>query len=363
MKTKLLSRQGYKPGGAPGTLEAPEGALAPEAQIICYGPENLEEIAFGSVEDIPALLDKWPLVWINVSGLADVNLIEKLGQQFNIHPLALEDVVHIPQRAKVEEFENCLFAVFRMAVCEGDSHALEQVSLFLGKNFVLTFQERPGDVFEPVRERIRKGRPRIRMARPDYLVYALMDAVVDGYFPVLELYSDRLDSLEERILNNPTQKMMEEVYRIKRELQLLRHCIWPLREAIGNLTAGEHDLVNSETSVFLRDCQDHVIQVLDILENYRERISGLTDLYLSSISNKMNEVMKVLTIIATIFMPLGFLAGIYGMNFDSSSPYNMPELSSPYGYPILLSVMALVGMGMLLYFRSLGWLGSGRKKP
>ncbi|GJL84397.1 MAG: magnesium transport protein CorA [Micavibrio sp.] len=362
MKARLLSQKGYKPGNAPGALDAPEGALDPVAQIICYDPENLEEIEFTSIDDIPALLKKWPLVWINVSGLADVGLIEQLGIQFGIHPLALEDVVHIPQRAKVEEFENCLFAVFRMAVIQNDAHALEQVSLFLGKNFVLTFQERPGDVFEPIRERIRKGRPRIRMARPDYLVYALMDAVVDGYFPVLELYSDRLDALEERILNNPTQKMMEEVYRIKRELQLLRHCIWPLREAVGNLTSGEHGLVNPETALFLRDCQDHVIQVLDILENYRERISGLTDLYLSSISNKMNEVMKVLTIIATIFMPLGFLAGIYGMNFDTESPYNMPELSSPIGYPILLSVMALVGIGMLLYFKNLGWLGGGNKK-
>lgn len=362
MKAKLLRKQGYKPGHAPGLLEAPEGAQPSAVSVIAYDSENLHEEEQCSFEDVREVLGRWPLVWVNVSGFADVDLIEQIGDYFDIHPLALEDVVHIPQRAKVEEFDNAIFTVFRMVVPDDDSFALEQVSLFLGKDFVLTFQERPGDVFEPVRERIRKGRPRIRMARPDYLVYALMDAVVDGYFPVLESYSDRLDSLEERILDNPTQRMMEEVYKIKRELQMLRHCIWPLREALSSLSAGEHKLFHHETSVFLRDCQDHVVHVLDIVENYRERIFGLTDLYLSSISNKMNEVMKVLTIIATIFMPLGFLAGIYGMNFDTASPYNMPELGFRFAYPILLCVMVLVALGMLAYFRSLGWLGAPKKK-
>lgn len=357
MKARIIRNSRKVAGTAPGTLSPPEDALDSQIRIIVYDEENLEDHNLNAVKDIEPFLKKWPMCWINVNGLGSVDVIQELGNLLNLHLLALEDAVSVPQRAKSDDYGDFIYTVARMAKAEEGSHTLEQLSLFLGKGYVLTFQERPGDVFEPVRERLRKGvGRRIRKAQPDYLAYALLDAVVDGYFPVLENYAERLDKLEEEVLGDPDQTHMQEIHNTKRELQTLRHCIWPMRDAIGKFSS-ENDLINQETSLFLRDCQDHVIQVLDLLETCRERISGLTDLYLSSISNKMNEVMKVLTIIATIFMPLGFLAGIYGMNFDTSSPYNMPELGMRFAYPVLLGIMILVALGMLVYFRKLGWLG------
>ncbi|HBR70031.1 MAG TPA: magnesium and cobalt transport protein CorA [Rhodospirillaceae bacterium] len=360
MKAKLLRKHKHRPGRAPGQIEAPEGAVPSVVTMFAYDLDRLEEVQGPSPDKIRELLKNWPLVWVNVSGLADVGLIEEIGKIFEIHSLAMEDILHIPQRAKVDEFENCLFAVFRMATPDGGSYTLEQMSMLFGRNFVLTFQERPGDIFDPVRERIRKGRA--KMSKADYLAYALLDAVIDGYFPVMEHYNDKLDALEEGILTKPVQEHVRRAHKIKRELQILRHCIWPLRESVANMKNGENEFVSSDTQVFLRDCQDHVIQVLDILDSYRERVSGLTDLYQSTINMRMNEVIKVLTIITTIFMPLSFLAGIYGMNFDTSSPYNMPELGAPFGYPVLLAVMAATALGMLIYFRRLGWLGNGDNK-
>ena len=361
MKARLLRGNRPKQGAAPGTLVAPEGAMQPGIHVFAFDADALEEKDLSSPQDIKPYLKKWPLIWINVNGLGDTNVIAELGEMFNIHPLAQEDVLTIPQRAKLEEFEENFFLIMRMVKEEQDAPSLEQLSIFWGEGYVLTFQERPGDVFAGVRERLRKGAKRLRASAADYMAYALIDAVIDGYFPVLELFSDRLDELEDIILNDPGQESMAQIHKTKRELQALRLCIWPVRESLSKIHA-DSDIVAEETLPFFRDCQDHVIQVLDIVENYRERVSSLTDLYLSSISNKMNEVMKVLTIIATIFMPLGFLAGIYGMNFDTGSPYNMPELAFRFGYPVLLSVMVLVAIGMLLYFRSLGWLGNKKEK-
>lgn len=360
MKARLLRKDRLKPGAAPGTFNPPKDALPSDIHVIAYDTDNIEELSNPTIAQIKELQKKWPVVWVNVNGLGSVDVIQALGDLFKLHMLALEDVVNLGQRAKTEDYQDFIFTITRMAMTDAaGGHALEQFSLFLGRNFILTFQERPGDVFDPVRERLRKGGRRIRMEKADYMAYALLDAVVDGYFPILEKYGDLLDRLEDAVLDNPTQDHMEEIHKTKRELQILRHCIWPMRESVNKIGANTK-LVSEETTLFLRDCQDHVIQVLDLLETYRERISGLTDLYLSSISNKMNEVMKVLTIIATIFMPLGFLAGVYGMNFDTSSPYNMPELSKPYGYPVLIGVMLLIALIMLGYFRKLGWLG-GRK--
>lgn len=358
-KAALLYKARDKAGLAPGTLQAPKGALAPTITVFAYDVDNIEEARVYSVEEIKAYRAKWPTLWVNVDGLGDPKLISDLGEMFDLHALALEDVLHIPQRAKVEEYDHHIFTTMRMVKKVGDVIDLEQISMFWGKGFVVTFQEDVGDVFDGVRDRLRKGGKRIRMAHADYMAYALIDAVIDAYFPILEQYGDALDEMEEDILDNPTRDSMAHIHKAKRELNALRLCVWPMREALNRMTSpAATKLIRKETTFFLRDCQDHVVQILDILENYRERVSSLSDLYLSSISNRMNEVMKVLTIISTIFMPLTFIVGIYGMNFNTEvSHWNMPELNHPYGYPITLGVMAFVTMLMLIFFRWLGWLG------
>ncbi len=355
----MLYKAHAKAGMAPGTLQAPRGASPPSISVFAYDAAHMEELKIRTAEEIIPLSKKWPMVWVNVDGLADTNLIGRLGEMFGLHPLSLEDVLHIPQRPKMEEHDGYIFAVMRMAREEQGQIALEQLSLFWGKGFVLTFQESAGDGFDGVRERLRKGGKRIRMAHADYMAYALIDSVIDGYFPILEHYGDRLDALEEEILDKPSQEAMSAVHRVKRDLHSLRLYTWPLREALGKINA-DTKLVRKETLLFLRDCHDHVIQILDIVENYRERVSSLSDIYLSSISNRMNEVMKVLTIISTIFMPLTFIVGIYGMNFNTDYPGNMPELNQPYGYVVTLAVMVVIAVVMLAYFVRLGWIGFGR---
>jgi magnesium transporter len=350
-----------KAGLAPGTLQAPRDAIQPSITIYAYDADHLEETKIAQVGDIKPYLAKWPTVWVNVDGLADPKVIADLGELFGLHALALEDVLHIPQRAKVEDYDTHIFATMRMVRMENDLPYIEQVSMFWGKNFVLTFQEDVGDVFDTVRERLRKGGRRIRMTRADYMAYALIDAVIDGYFPVLEEYGEYLDSLEDLILDKPRQRAMTEIHRTKRELHTIRLCIWPMREALSRVLNGGK-LVHKDTMPFMRDCHDHVIQILDIVENYRERASSLSDLYLSSISLKMNEVMKVLTVIATIFMPLTFIVGVYGMNFNTKYPMNMPELNSPYGYVAVMGFMLLVFVGMLVYFIRMGWIGARPEK-
>ncbi len=360
MKARLLKRN-KKVGIAPGTLQAPRGALAPSMTLFAFDPDRLEERPISSVEEIKSYLGTWPVVWVNVDGLGDAGVIAALGDMFGLHPLALEDVLTVPQRAKTEDYGDHIFTILRMVMQKDGNTSLEQLSIFWGKNFVLTIQEDPGDVFDPVRERLRKGGKRIRMSHADYMAYALIDAVVDGFFPVLETLGDRLDMMEQRILDDPSQEAMNEIHRTKRELHALRLCTWPMREALGKINSDSR-LVRKETLLFLRDCQDHMIQILDIIENYRERLSSLSDLYLSSISNRMNEVMKVLTIISTIFMPLTFIVGVYGMNFNTDSPFNMPELNYRYGYPLVMAVMAATAVAMLMYFRAIGWLGGSKKK-
>ena len=358
MKARIL-RKNRKQGQLPGTLEAPKGALQPRMQAFAYDVDNLEEIEIGSVAEIAALRKKWPMVWINVAGLGDPSVIAGLGTLFNLHPLALEDVLHTPQRPKLDEFEDNTFMIVRMVENENNAPVLDQLSLFWGDGFVLSIQERPGDVFGAVRERLRKGK-RIKMFYSDYMAYALVDAVIDGYFPVLEQYGDKLDALEEKILEHPEQQYMNDIHKIKRDINVLRHCVWPLRDAISRIRIGT-GFVREETLVYLRDCQDHIVQIMDILEIYRERVSALSDLFLSSVSNRMNEIMKVLTIITTIFMPLSFIAGIYGMNFHTEQKYNMPELMLPYAYPAVLMVMLLIAIAMMIYFNRLGWFGKRTK--
>jgi magnesium transporter len=281
-----------------------------------------------------------------------VDIIEKIGKHFNLHPLVIEDILNIHQRPKIEDFEDHIFIVLKMLTYNKDSHEgeSEQVSIILGKNFVLTFQERKRDVFDPVRNRIKNSKSLIRKYGADYLVYALIDVIVDNYFIILEGIGEVLEELEDRVLLNPTSEIVHSIHQLKRNLIVLRKSIWPLREILSTLEKTESDLIKN-TSVYFRDVYDHTIQVIDIIETYRDLVTGMLDIYLSSVSNRMNQIMKVLTIIATIFMPLTFIAGIYGMNFKY-----MPELGWKWGYPLVLILMLLIGVNMIIYFRRKKWL-------
>jgi len=348
------------PGTAPGTLIAPEQAAETVVRIMAYNQGAVLEENIAAPDEITAYLGKDDIVWVDVDGLADTQLIAKLGEIFTLHPLALEDVLNVHHRPKAEEYDDQIFVVMRMASIRNDALDLQQIALFLGNDYVVSLQERAGDCLDPIRERIRKDGKRLRFMEADYLAYALIDTIVDSYFPVLEHYSERLAALEDAVVANPDRRIVEETHEIKRDLQVLRHATWPLREALSKL-AGDLPLIGHETRPFLRDCHDHVIQIVDIEETFRERAAGLTDLYLSSLSNKMNEIMKMLTIIATIFIPLSFVAGLYGMNFDpDASPFNMPELRWYLGYPLALGVMLFIAVGLLVYFWRRGWIGSGR---
>lgn len=329
--------------------------------MIAYGPDSLIEKAILDPHAIQEHVDRWPVLWINVDALGDAATIQALGNVFGLHRLALEDVVNVYQRAKVEQFEHYSFIVARMVEIH-ESLQTEQLSLFLGRNFVLTFQERPGDCFDLVRERIRKAGGRIRHSGPDYLAYALLDAFIDEYFPVMEKVGERLEDLEEEVIARPSSQIVSQIHQVKRELLTLRRAIWPLREAINSLFREPAPLIKEETKIYLRDCYDHTIQIIDLLENYRDVASSLMEVYLSSVSNRLNEIIKFLTIFTTIFSPLTFIAGVYGMNFHTDkSAWNMPELTWRLGYPITLGTMLIVAIAMLFYFRRRGWLGMPEK--
>ena len=352
-------RRHTKPGAAPGTFHVEPEAPPPEIHVIGYGPEVMDEFDVEDVEQLPACLERYPVVWINVDGLGDERLLVRLGEMFRIHPLALEDVVHVHQRAKVEVYDEHLFIVARMVSrCADGELVSEQVSLFLGQNYVLTFQYLPGDSFDPVRARLRKSRGRIRATGADYLAYALLDATIDGYFPVLETYGTQIEDLEDRMIERIGAESIHQVHRLKSDLLHLRRAIWPHREAVHALLRDEHPLIASETRVYLRDCYDHTVQIIDVVETHRDLCADLRELYFTQLSTRTNEIMKVLTIIATIFIPLSFIAGLYGMNFDTDvSPWNMPELKWRFGYPFALGIMAAVAGGLLYFFWRRGWIG------
>lgn len=353
------------PGSAPGTLVIDPAAPAPQIQLIAYGPENILERSIANPEELRDLLAQWPVCWVNVDGLGDVKVIEQLGKIFQLHPLALEDIVHVPQRAKVELYGDQTFVVTHMLEL-GEQVRTEQLSLFFGKNFVLTFQERPGgDCLGPVRDRLRKRDSRLRSGKADYLTYALMDAVIDNYFPVLERYGEILEDLEDTIVLKPQTTKIHEIHSVKRELLLVRRAIWPLREAINSLLRDDIPYLAPETRIYLRDCYDHAVRIIDLVETYRELCSDLMDLYLSSLSNRMNEIMKVLTMISTLFIPLSFIASVYGMNFHGGdkAPWNMPELDWYFGYPLCLALMAAISIGQIFFFKKKGWILSGKQTP
>lgn len=321
-------------------------------QIIAYGGESVVEHKIQRPADVREWIGKQPVLWLNVDGLGDAATIEKLGEIFGLHRLALEDVVNTHQRPKVDIFDNGLFIVSRMA----DLHlsaATEQLSMFVGPNFVITLQEEAGDCWEPVRERIRKQVGRIRHAGPDYLAYSLLDAVIDSYYPVLDHYGERLDELEDTVVATPNRRALDGLHALKSELLLLRRAIRPHREALAELARESTPLITEPTRIYLRDCYDHVIQLTDLVDTYRELSADLRDLYMSSVSNRINETMRVLTIISTIFIPITFIASIYGMNFE-----HMPEIHASWGYPAALAAMGSSAVGMIAYFWRQGWLHS-----
>lgn len=355
-------RHGRRVGSSPGHFQVDPEAAPTRISVVAYGPDALEEHEMRSVDDIEPLLDRYQVTWVNVDGLGDADTIRKLGEFFELHPLALEDVVHAPQRAKTEDYADELFVIVHMAHPSNvtpTSMELEQLSLIFGKGYVVTFQERAGDCFEPVRRRLREGRVRIRAAGADYLAYALLDAAVDSAFPLLEVLDQRLMELEEDALSRTGQRVSLELKDMKRSVHLLYRSLFPVRDAIVRLQRDETGLITAETKLYLRDCHDHAAQVIDLLQDARELARDLTDLHQAALSNRLNDVMKFLTVFATIFIPLGFIAGLYGMNFDPDvSPWNMPELGWVYGYPFALSLMAAVAFGLLGFFWYKGWLGS-----
>jgi len=329
----------------------------PVIRVIAYGPEQIEEREISNLDEIPSFLQKWPVTWVNVDGVGHEPTVRRLGEIFDLHRLALADVVNLYQRSKVEDYPGHLFIVCRM-ISFKERLETEQLSMFLGEKYVLTFQEHPGDCLDPVRDRIRKGTGRIRQVGPDYLAYAIMDAVVDHYFPVLEAYGERLEVLEDTVILRPDKGIVSRIHGIRRELLALRRAVWPKREAVNSMLRESVPFITDETRIYLRDVYDHAVQVIDLLENYRDIASGLMEAYLSSLSNRMNEVMKVLAIFGAIFIPLTFIAGIYGMNFEQ-----MPELHWAYGYPLALGLMIATAAVLLLYFRRKGWLGGGPSAP
>lgn len=346
------------PGASPGTVIAPPDSLHPVVDILAYGKDNVHVASDVSVADIEALRDKFDVIWVNVAGLGNADLIIEVGKIFSLHRLAMEDVVNLHQRPKAEEFDDHIFIISRMFRSD-TVDATEQIAIFLGDGFVLTFQEKAGDCFDPLRKRIENGTGRVRQCSADYLCYALLDAVIDDYFPVLERYGEELEVLEDGVVSNASQEHVSLLHQSKRELLSIRRAVWPHREMINTLVRDQNPLITAETMLYLRDVYDHSIQLMDIVETYREIASGLVDVYISSVSAKLNEIMKVLTIIATIFIPLGFIASLYGMNFDrSSSAWNMPELGWRFGYLFSLGLMTAVALGLLVYFRSKGWLGA-----
>jgi len=324
--------------------------------VIDYDQDHLREFCPTSLDMLAEFRSSPTVTWIKVVGVHTPEVIEEIGRSFEIHPLVLEDIVHTDQRPKMEDYDDRVFIVLRLlSRVEGEGGRgeirSEQLSLIVGRGLLISFQETDMDVFEPARDRIRKSKGKIRRLGADYLAYSLIDAVVDSYFLILEEVGEELEVLEEELLGGPTPEAAQEIHRLKRDMIFLRRSIWPLREVISRLSRGESEIFTEPTEIYLRDVYDHTVQAIEAIETFREVLSGMLEIYLSSISNRMNEVMKVLTIIATIFIPLTFVAGIYGMNFDY-----MPELRWRWGYPAVLLFMLISGVIMLLYFRRRRWI-------
>lgn len=356
MRFTKLGKKQSKAGLAPGTL-VHVGEKKAERIVIrlwAYNSEELIEKELQTLDECLAFKDKPGMnLWINVDGLDQIEVIEKLGSYFKIHPLTLEDVLNTGQRPKMEDYDSYIYTVLKMMLLDTEMEdiLIDQVSIIIGPGYILSFQEREGDVFDPLRERLKNPNSRLRKAGVDYLAYGLIDAVIDNYFLILEHFGEKIEYLEDELVRDPNPSTLKTVQKYKRDMILLRKSVWPLRELISGLQKVESELIKETTQIYLRDLYDHTIQVIDSIEAFRDILSSMVDVYLSSISNRMNDIMKVLTIIATIFIPLTFVAGVYGMNFDY-----MPELRWRWGYPVVMMSMALIGIIMFLYFKKRRWV-------
>ncbi|MGB3692755.1 MAG: magnesium/cobalt transporter CorA [Spirulinaceae cyanobacterium] len=342
-----------EPGSEPGTLHIDPDAKPSLIVLIDYNINQAIRKVNLSPQECLNYRDATSVSWVDVQGLGSEEVLKQLGEIFELHPLLLEDVVNVPQRPKVEDYNEQLIIIAQMVLPKSDEEGFdsEQVSFILGKHYLLTFQEEPArDCFSYVRDRLRSGKGKVRQLGADYLAYALLDSIIDGFFPVLEDYGERIEALEDEVVLNPSRRTLEKIYDVRRELLALRRAIWPQRNAINSLIRDRNQLISSEVQIYFRDCYDHIIQLLDIVETYRELSSGLMDVYMSSVSNKMNEVMKVLTVISTIFIPLSFLAGVYGMNFSY-----MPELSYKWSYFIFWGVIVVISTTLVSLFWRQGW--------
>lgn len=340
--------------------EAPrsEPIKATTAHAFVIGSDRLEERAIDPNQPLVDQRQPGAILWLDVQGTTHPELIHELGRIYDLHPLAVEDALHVHQRAKVESYPNHIFLIARMVHFEAHV-TLEQLSVFIGKDFVITVQEgcADGDAFDQVRTRLRRGTQRPPLTKPEHLAHALLDAIVDDYFPTLDAFGEQLEALEDDVLGGRKTDVLGRIQHARRDIILLRRAIWPLRDALF-LLGREGMELSPETRLYLRDTLDHVLRVIDLAEGYRETVASMMELYLSTMSHRMNETMRLLAVISTIFIPLTFIAGVYGMNFDpEASPLNMPELRWPWGYPVVIGVMVLIAVAMLFYFRRRGWLG------
>jgi len=352
---RLLRRRSAKRGMPPGTLVhvGERKTEKTKISVFDYDADEYREQPVEKITECAVFRNQPTVTWIDFVGLHDVKLMERLGQVFELHSLVLEDILNTDQRPKAQDYGSYVYVVLKMFhqdVANGEIIP-EQISLVLGQDFVISFQEREGDAFDPVRDRIRTSKGRIRTMKSDYLLYALLDAIVDSYFAIVERLTDRTEEIEDDLIDSPSPETLQTLYYLKREVLYLRKSVRPLRDLVGVLERGESALIGESMSVYLRDLYDHIIQVTDTVETLREMLMGMLDIYLSSVSNRMNAVMKVLTIIATIFIPLTFLAGIYGMNFEY-----MPELGWRWSYAVLWGIMLTVFCGMVIYFKKKDWL-------
>lgn len=360
LNAQFFKKRHTKVGARPGTLVIPKEAPAPHITSIHYSETTHRADVVESVEQLTEAFNEQEVTWVDVQGFGDRSIMRQLGELFKLHPLLLEDVVNVPQRPKTEPYGDQLLVIIRMVRLgqtiddESPTVDMEQVSMVIAHNYIITFQEKHGDILDPVRKRLLANKGLIRKRGPDYLAYVIADTIVDAYYPVLENVGNRLEALESEVIYNPSPAVLGELNQLKNQLINLRRAIWPQREAINELVRGDHKLVSEEIGVFLRDTYDHCIQTSEVAEMYREMASGLMNTYLSSIANRTNDVMKVLTIVSSIFVPLTFMAGIYGMNFE-----HMPELHYKYSYSILCAAMIAVASGMIFFFWKKGWLGNG----
>ncbi len=342
----------HSPGAPPATLVAPT-KTEPVFTLIRYDKADYEERRVPGIEDLLDCRSRGKVCWIDIDGLGDVSALQKLGERYGLHPLALEDVLHRAQRPKIEEYKDHFFIVAQIPAWNG-AHRLvfEQASLFLGEDFLITIQENPAtDIFSPVRERLRTGRGFARTRGHDYLAYAILDSIVDQYFPILESLGESIERLEDELLARPTRQSLVALHDLKRTLSRIRRNVWPLRDLFNTLIRDESGIITRDTGLFLRDCYDHTVRLMDVIESYRDLTASIMDIYLSSVEMRTNEIMRVLTVVSTVFIPLTFIVGVYGMNFE-----HIPGLKDPHGFDLCMAAMALLALGMLGIFRHKKWI-------